>query len=98
MIALRLEVEQGIEGGNAVDLRTREIDLPGQVVQDRDGQVFVLLAFLNLLENAQQHPRAILVPGDQAIDELLILLMKVHFFGHGWILHEDSLRAALTSR
>jgi hypothetical protein len=49
------------------------------------------LTLLDVLQQTQQHPWAALVFGDKAIDEFLVLLLKMHFF-HGRLLYDGEPR------
>ena len=54
VFALRLQVEERVEGDHAVDLRERDIGFFGDVFQDFGGKIFVRMMFLDAFQDAEQ--------------------------------------------
>ena len=72
VIALRLQVEQRVEGDHAVDLRQRDIGFLGDVFQDLRRKVFVRMMFLDALQDAEQRAGPAFACGDGAVREALL--------------------------
>ena len=72
VLALRLQVEKRIEGGDAVDARKRHFRFGRDVAQRLQGKVFVAVSFLSGFEDAKQRPGASPATGDHFVDENLL--------------------------
>ena len=72
VLALRLQVEQRVEGDHAVDLRQGNIGLLGDVFQDFGGKVFVRMMFLQALQDSEQFSGLAGMRGDGAVRETLL--------------------------
>ena len=71
--ALGLEVEEGVEGGDAVDARLRDAGASGHVLERLHGEVLVPVVLLQLLEDAQERAGAAALLRDDAVEEVLVL-------------------------
>src|SRR5208282_3709399 len=69
VIALWLEVEQGVKGGNAEDAGKRRLRLHRNVLQRLHGKVFVRVVLLNGFQDTQQCAGALILAGDNLINE-----------------------------
>jgi hypothetical protein len=83
VVALRFEVEEGVEGGDGVDAGGGDAGAIGEVLEGLEGEVLVGLALLEFFENGEEHAGAALVFGDEGVEELLILAREGLDFGSG---------------
>ena len=71
--ALGLEVEERVEGGDAVDLRLGDAGPRGHVLERLHGEVPVAVLLLQLLEHAQERAGAAALLRNDAVEEILVL-------------------------
>ena len=69
VVSLRREVEQGVKGDHAEDLRHGQIGLGGDVAQFLGAKEFAGIVLLNGFENAEQGARPAAVTGDGFVYE-----------------------------
>ena len=74
--ALRIEVEQGVEGGHGVDLRLRDAGAQGHVLERLHRQVLVPVVLLELLQDAEQRARPAGPIADDAVDQVLVFRVR----------------------
>ena len=72
VVALGVEVEEGVEGGHGVALRLGDAGALGHVLERVHGQVLVGALFLEPLQDAQQGTRPTSLSGDDAIERILV--------------------------
>ena len=87
--ALRLEVEQRVEGDHAVDPRQGGRRFRGDVLKDRRRQIVTRLVLLDFVQDAQQSAGPAGSLGDDRIDECLVEILGSL---HGDTLHGSSHR------
>ena len=68
VVALRLKIEQRVEGRHAEYLRHRKIDFGGDVAQFIGAEVFAGVVLLHRFEDAEQGARAAAAARDHLID------------------------------
>ena len=71
VVALRLEIEQRVERGDAVNARQRNVQLAGDVSQRFRRKIFVRIVLLYRFQDAEQFARTASVSGDDLVDERL---------------------------
>ena len=72
VVALRLQVEQRVEGDHAIDLGQRDIGLFGDVLQDFRRQVFIRMMFLDALQDSEERSGAAGMGGDGAVGKAFL--------------------------
>ena len=69
VVALRIEIEERVEGGGAVDARRGNAGFVGDVAQRFHGEEFVRVGGLDGFQDSQQRAGAVAMFGDDLIDE-----------------------------
>src|SRR5208283_468357 len=81
VVALWLEVEQGIEGGNAIDPGKRRLRFHRNVLQRLHGKILVRVVLLNGFQDTQQCAGALILADDNLINESAFPRVET-FLGH----------------
>src|SRR4051794_9966109 len=83
VVALRLKIEESVEGNHAVDVGQWSSGFGGDVTKRIEREVLVRMMFLHCLKNAQQCAGAIILFADDLIDKSLFLEIKAFLYHSG---------------
>ena len=87
VVALRIEIEERVESGRAVDARRGNAGLLSDVAQRLHGEVLVRVGGLDGLKNAEHGSGAVAMFGDHLVDEQLFVSVENFrdgLTGGGW--------------
>ena len=71
VVALRLQIEEGVKGGHAVNAGQRKRCFRGDVLECFRGEILVGVVLLHRFQNAEERAWAVTEPGNHLIDEKL---------------------------